>query len=245
MKKTVKNNNNYNKMITLFMVVAIGCGFQARSEPTVKDTKEFINKLELNVPKIINEYFVPGVAVAVIKNGEIVYKRGYGYSDVAKNKRVSTSTGFNVGSISKTVVAWGILRLVQQGKLSLDAPVEKYLKRWHLPDTKFDATGVTIRRLLSHTAGFPSRYYPGWGQDDELPSLEQSLSGTKVSSGAVRLVTQPGQKYKYSGGGYTHLQLLIEEVTGQHFEDYMHEQILTPLGSYSFLLVCFDFFVEY
>ena len=230
MKKLVKNNNNNKKLITLFIVVSIVCGFQARSEPTVKNSKEFINKLEVNVPKIMDEYFVPGVAVAVIQNGEIVHKRGYGYSDLSKNKRVTTSTGFNIGSISKTVAAWGVMRLVEEGKLSLDAPVEKYLKRWHLPSTKFDAKGVTIRRLLSHTAGLPSRYYPGWGPDDELPSLEESLSGTKVRSGAVRLVMEPGKHYQYSGGGYTLLQLLIEEVTGQRFEDYMRDQILTPLG---------------
>ncbi len=230
MRKVVQNNDNYKKMITLFIVVSIGCGFQAKSDPIGKKSNEFINRLELNVPKIMSEYFVPGAAVAVIQKGEIVYKRGFGYSDLSKKKQVNTSTAFNIGSISKTVTAWGVMRLVQEGKLSLDEPVEKYLKRWHLPDTEFDAAGVTIRRLLSHNAGLPSRYYPGWGLDDELPTLEELLSGIKTRSGAVSLVAEPGTKHKYSNSGYALLQLLIEEVTGQRFEDYMRDQIFTPLG---------------
>ncbi len=217
-------------MISLFMVISIGYGFQARSESSEHAAEEFIKQLELAVPTIMNEYFVPGVAIAIIENGEVVHKVGYGYADRSKNKAITTNTGFNVGSISKTVTAWAVMRLVEQGKLSLDVPINKYLTRWNLPETKFDAKGVTVLRLLSHTAGLPGRYYPGWAQTDELPTLEQSLSGTKVRSGSVQLVSEPGKTYQYSGGGYTLLQLLIEEVTEQRFEDYMHEQILMPLG---------------
>jgi len=229
-KKLIKNNVNFKKMIVLLVTFTITWCLQAKSAPMTKDSSEFVHKLKVFLPKMMDEYFVPGVAVALIQNGKVSYQKGYGYSDLSKNKRVSTSTGFNVGSISKSIAAWGVMRLVEQGRLSLDTPIEKYLKRWHLPDSKFDISGVTIRRLLSHTAGLPARYYPGWGQNDILPSLEESLSGKKSRSGAVRLVMEPGTKFKYSGSGYTLCQLLIEEVTGQHFEDYMHDQILLPLG---------------
>ena len=122
------------------------------------------------------------------------------------------------------------MRLVDQGKLDLDVPVEKYLKRWHLPESEFDKDGVTLRRLLSHTAGLSLHGYPGFGPDDKLPSVEESLSGKTNGSGDVHLIMEPGTKWKYSGGGYTISQLLIEEATGQIFAEYMREQILRPLG---------------
>jgi len=229
-KKPIKNNVNVKKLIVLLVIILMTWGVQAKPASMAIDSSEFEQKLEVLLPKIMDEYFVPGVAVALIQNGEVSYQSGFGHSDLSRNKRVNTSTGFNVGSISKSIAAWGVMRLVEQGKLSLDAPVEKYLKRWHLPTSKFDISGVTIRRLLSHTAGLPARYYPGWGENDTLPTLEELLSSQKSRSGAVRLIMEPGTKYKYSGSGYTLCQLLIEEITGQHFEDYMRDQILLPLG---------------
>ena len=137
---------------------------------------------------------------------------------------------FNIESISKTVTSWVVMKLVQDGKINLDAPAEKYLTRWHLPESKFNSNEVTIRRLLSHTAGLSLHGYPGWTPNDSLPTIEESLKGKTNGSGRVEIITKPGAKYQYSGGGYTVLQLIIEEVTGQKFENYMQEQILNPLG---------------
>jgi CubicO group peptidase (beta-lactamase class C family) len=89
---------------------------------------------------------------------------------------------------------------------------------------------VTVRRLLSHTAGLSLQGYPGWGPDAKLPTLEASLSGATNGSGDVRLIAEPGTEWRYSGGGYTLLQLLIEEVTGRGFADYMREEVLRPVG---------------
>ena len=122
------------------------------------------------------------------------------------------------------------MNLVQEGKIDLDAPAEKYLTRWHLPDSKFNSEEVTIRRLLSHTAGLSLSGYPNWTFRDTLPTLEESLNGKTNGVGRVEIIIKPGSKYEYSGGGYTVLQLIIEEVTGQKFQDYMQEEILNPLG---------------
>ena len=113
--------------------------------------------------------------------------RGYGFADVAQSIPVTPTTGFNVGSISKTIAAWGVMTLVERGELGLDTPVDTYLTRWHLPESTFDERGVTIRRLLSHTAGLSLHGYPGWGPDDPLPTLEESLSGKTNGPGAVFL----------------------------------------------------------
>lgn len=108
--------------------------------------------------------------------------------------------------------------------------MERYLTRWSVPPSDFDADRVTVRRLLSHTAGLSLSGYPGWGPDDRLPTLEASLSGATNGSGDVRLVYEPGTEWRYSGGGYTVLQLLVEEVTDRDFESYIRDEVLRPIG---------------
>ncbi len=129
------------------------------------------------------------------------------------------------------------MRLVEKGLLNLDAPVETYLTRWHFPKSQFDSNLVTIRRLLSHTAGLSIEGYSGLEPDKPLPTLEQSLSGQtcdngvlRIFAGPLRIQAQPGTRYEYSGGGYTLLQLVIEEVSHQSFAEYMRQNVFSPLG---------------
>ncbi|MFI1773268.1 serine hydrolase [Thalassobellus citreus] len=194
------------------------------------DIKQFIDSVDEKTPQLLRGFNVPGAVIGIIENGEIILQKGYGYSNVDKEIKVTTKTGFNIGSISKTVTAWGIMKLVQEGKIELDAPAEKYLTRWHLPKSGFDSNEVTIRRLLSHTAGLSLHGYPGWSPNDILPTIEESLNGKNNGPGRVKIIMEPGTKWKYSGGGFTILQLIIEEVTGEKFEDYMQTEILNPLG---------------
>lgn len=189
-----------------------------------------IDSLDQAVPRVLDSLRVPGAAVAVIQDGRVVLLRGYGYADLERRIPVTPRTGFSVGSISKAVAAWGVMRLVDQGRLELDAPVERYLTRWHLPPSRFDASGVTVRRLLSHTAGLSVSGYGGWDDPDSVPSLEASLSGDTHGAGAVQVISEPGTAWAYSGGGYTLLQLLIEETSGLTFAEYMRREVLRPLG---------------
>jgi len=179
---------------------------------------------------LTDRYHVPGVAVTVFRGGRVAWFLGCGYADKESETEVTEDTVFNIGSISKTVAAWGVMRLVEQGKLELDAPVEKTLTRWHLPASEFDANEVTLRRLLSHTAGLSLHGYPGFQPEEELPTIEESLSGATNGSGAVFIAHEPGSKWQYSGGGYTIAQLLVEEVTGMTFAEYMRANVLLPLG---------------
>lgn len=119
----------------------------------------FGRTLDAIAPRILRQYSVPGVAVALIKNGEVVWMKGYGVADTTSTKPITPETLFNVGSISKTATGWGLMRLVDGGKINLDAPVDSYLKRWRLPPSSFDNDQVTIRRLLSHTAGISIHDY--------------------------------------------------------------------------------------
>jgi CubicO group peptidase (beta-lactamase class C family) len=187
-------------------------------------------ELDQFVPSSLEKHNVPGAAVSLVLNGEVVWSAGYGMADRALHIPVTADTVFQVASISKAVTSWGVMRLVETGVLDLDAPVEQYLSRWHLPPSGHDVSGVTIRRLLSHTAGLSVDGYPGYSPDQPLPSLEESLSGHNRGAGEVRIVMEPGAQWRYSGGGYTLLQLIVEEVTGEAFCAYMQREVLEPLG---------------
>lgn len=182
------------------------------------------------IPVLLKAYDVPGTAIGILKDGEVWRELSFGMANVEAGRPVDAGTAFNIGSISKTVAAWGVMRLVERGELDLDAPVETYLTRWHLPESEFSNDGVTIRRLLSHTAGLSLHGYPGFEPGDELPTVEESLSGATNGPGAVFVAHEPGSKWQYSGGGYTLAQLIVEEVTGRTFPEYMDAEVLGPLG---------------
>jgi CubicO group peptidase (beta-lactamase class C family) len=191
--------------------------------------KELQKSLDKSIPVALKEHNVPGMAIAIIKNDQVIIKKGYGFSDVSLGAKVDTKTGFNIGSISKMFTAWGIMKMVEDGKIDLETPVSNYLTKWKLPTSKFDKDKVTIRNLLQHTAGLSVHGYNGYESREELTSISTSLSGTSRTEEAVTIIMEPESKWQYSGGGYSILQLIIEEVSGETFADYMQKNIFKPL----------------
>lgn len=178
----------------------------------------------------VNKQFVGNFAIAIMKNRTVEYEKFY-----SAGKPVDRNTVFQVSSLSKWVSAVGVMKLVEGGKLELDAPVSKYLTRWQLPPSEFNNEEVTVRRLLSHTAGLTDGLgYSGFETSAQVQSIEQSLTKAADAdegiSGEVRVGMKPSSEFKYSGGGYTLLQLLVEEVSGQSFISYMKENIFIPLN---------------
>ena len=175
---------------------------------------------------------VPGLSVAVIRNYEIEWAKGYGLADVATKRPVTADTLFLAGSISKPVAAAGALALVEQGKLKLDDDVNTYLKSWKVPENEFTKEQkVTLRRLLSHTAGLTVHGFPGYNASAEVPTVPQILDGAKpANTGAVRVDLTPGTTWRYSGGGYTVAQLMMTEVTGLTFPELMQRAVLAKAG---------------
>lgn len=178
----------------------------------------------------LDKQFVGNFAMAVMSRGTVEEEKFY-----SVGKSVDRNSVFQVSSLSKWVSAFGIMKLVEEGRLDLDAPVNKYLTRWQLPPGSFNNDEVTVRRLLSHTAGLTDGLgYSGFETGRPVQSIEQSLTkaadADKGISGEVRVGIQPGSEFKYSGGGYTILQLVVEEVTGQSFASYMKEAIFDPLN---------------
>jgi CubicO group peptidase (beta-lactamase class C family) len=172
----------------------------------------------------------PGLAVALVHHGQAVWAAGYGVTDRTTGQPVTAATRFQAASLSKPVTAWGVLRLVESGRIGLDEPIVGRLRHWRPPPSPFDADGVTVRRLLSHTAGLSVHGYVGQNPDRPLPSIAASLAGETGDSFPVELLEASGRRWLYSGAGYSLLQLLVEELTGRPFADYMEAEVLEPLG---------------
>src|SRR5215471_9968763 len=176
-------------------------------------------------------YNVPAVSIAVFKDGRVDWARGYGLADKTSNKAVTPHTLFQAASISKSVTAFAALRLVQQAKLSLDEDVNLKLVSWKVPDSEFTKNEkVTLRRLLSHTAGMTVPSLGGYKAGEYMPTTVQVLNGEKSSNEPVRVDRVPGKEFRYSGGGYVVVQQLMMDLTGKSFPVLMHDLVFEPLG---------------
>jgi CubicO group peptidase (beta-lactamase class C family) len=174
---------------------------------------------------------VPGVSIAVIHYGKIEWARGFGVTRLG-GPAVTPDTLFQAASISKPVTAMAVLHLVESGKLNLDADVNQYLKTWKVPANTFtEKTKVTLRELLSHTAGMTVHGFPGYASGSPLPTLVQVLNGEKpANTPAIIVDATPGTNWRYSGGGFVVTQLLLQDVTGQPFPKLLHDTVLAPVG---------------
>jgi CubicO group peptidase (beta-lactamase class C family) len=175
---------------------------------------------------------VPGVAVAVIRDGQVVAAAGYGLREAGTADKVDADTLFSVGSISKVATATTTLRLAAAGRVDLDRDVDDDLKRWKLPasDTVPDPA-VSLRMLMSHTSGLGVHGFADYQPADPLPTLVQVLDGQKPAKNeAVRFKNAPGRVTDYSGGGVTVEQATIEDATGQSLAALARTQVFAPLG---------------
>jgi len=177
------------------------------------------------------ELRVPAVSIAVIHKGRIEWARGFG---VARwdGPPVTDRTLFQAASISKPVFALGVLRLADTGRVNLEANVNDYLTSWKVQDIPLTRqTPVTLRALLSHSAGINGQGFRGYLAKEEVPTLSQILDGTPPANNSpVRVETLPGTRYRYSGGGYVLAQAAVEDVSGQSASRFLQESVLNPLG---------------
>ena len=180
----------------------------------------------------MSRYGVPGVSIAVVDNGRIVWARGFGVQTAGTADSVTPETLFQAASISKVVAATATLRLADQGMLDLDADVNRYLSSWKVPENRFtEREKVTLRHILSHSAGLTVHGFTGYRGSDTVPTLLQVLDGRAPARNApVRVDTFPGTITRYSGGGTTIQQLLLTEVVGKPFPQLMEELVLSPIG---------------
>ncbi len=187
--------------------------------------EEFIAHLEHRIPALMESYNIPGVAIALVEDGETAWVKAYGYADLEEGRILTGDTYCRVQSISKSVAAWGVMKLVEQGEIDLDSPYLQYVTDWAFPDSEYPVEEITVRQLLSLNAGMPlgdvvQRFSP----TDEVPSIRTVLSEEAVA------FKEPGISFYYSNVSINLLELLIEEVSGREFAIFMQEEILNPLG---------------
>ncbi len=193
-------------LATAFSNLAVA---QAPSVPLQTKTKQaqLIAQLEKNLPPLMKEADVPGLSIAVVREGKLVWQRGFGVMNAKTNEPVTNATVFEAASLSKPVFAYAVMKLVDAGKFDLDKPLNQYLPGHY--DVADDArlSEITARRVLSHTTGFPN-----W------------------RNGELKIYLQPGTRFSYSGEGFVYLAKVIEHVTGEQFNDFMQRMVFTPLG---------------
>lgn len=220
-------------MILIIWVAAIFIGMDKGWWHTPFTQDKMPNEFIASVQEELQNEFVGTMAIALFKGGKLAEESFY-----SNDKPADRNTVFQVASLSKFVSAIGVMKLVEDGKLNLDAPVSRYLTRWRLPHSDFDNTKVTVRRLLSHTAGLTDGLgYAGFKNPKDIQSLEASLTkaidADPGSDGRILIGVEPGSEWRYSGGGFTVLQLMVEEVSGQSFDSYMQSEIFEPLQMHS------------
>ncbi|MGB3541471.1 serine hydrolase domain-containing protein [Rubrivirga sp.] len=179
---------------------------------------------------LMAETGVPGVSIAFFDDGEVVWTRAVGMADVESGTMVTPETLFQAASISKPVAATAALDLVEDGLFDLDVPINDYLTSWQLSGSDVaEPSAVTLRGLLTHTAGLTVHGFPGYGPGETVPTTAGVLEGAG-NTDAVALGQEPRTAFRYSGGGYTVAQLALENVTGRPFHEVMTERVLVPLG---------------
>lgn len=176
-------------------------------------------------------YGVPAVGIAVINGGAIESQHTLGSRSQAEGAIADTETLFQAASISKPVAAMIALKLVEEGVLSLDVDANTYLKRWQLPDSVLrEGKAVTLRHLLSHQAGLSLSGFAGYAEDSEMPTLAGILRGENTNHPAIEFVQAPDAGFRYSGGGTTVAQMVMEDVTGLSLQALASKYVFEPLG---------------
>ncbi|WP_128543386.1 serine hydrolase [Larkinella soli] len=176
---------------------------------------------------------VPGLSIAVVHHFRIDWAKSYGLADTTTRRPVTTETPFSVGSVSKLVAAVAAMTLVDQGRMALDTPINRYLRTWQLPENESTRkTPVTLAMLLSHRGGTSQSSYFGFPPGPSaLPTVREILSGDpKAGTRAVIVNSEPGREFRYSGGGYLVAQQAMMDVTGQEFADFTEKAVFRKLG---------------
>jgi CubicO group peptidase (beta-lactamase class C family) len=177
------------------------------------------------IERAMSENDLPSVSVAVAKDGRIVWARGFGFADLERRIPATPRTMYSLASISKPITATALLRLVEQGRIDLDRPANDYLGAGQIHSRAWDASGATVRRVLSHSAGLPLHYEFFYDGEDHPPrTTDEGIARYGI------LIAPPGEVYQYSNLGYGIIERIAERVHGRAYADIMRTDVFEPLG---------------
>lgn len=205
----------------VFCALVVAWPARTHAQPETLDTA----KIDSHVEAVMASARIPGVAVGIVHEDRVVYLKGYG--DAGNGGPVTPQTQFSLASVSKPFTALAVMQLVEAGKVDLDQPVQKYLPEFQLADADA-ASRITVRHLLTHASGLHT--VSGLQHFLSRENSPDALAGYVREFAAVRPTAPAGAKYQYSNANYTLLASLVEIVSGEPFEQYMRDHVLTPLG---------------
>ena len=204
-------------------------------ENNLTEVKELLFKdsviKKYNILERMHFYKIPSVSLAIIENGKIKWVKTYGYADIERKRPASKTTLYQVASISKSVNSLGLMKLIQNGKLSLTNDIRNYLKTWVFPDNEFSKNKIiNLKNLLSHTAGLSVHGFIGYSMKDSIPTINQILDGKRPSNNeAVKPIFPIGDHFEYSGGGYTVIRKILDDHISTNYDSLMTALVLKPL----------------
>lgn len=186
----------------------------------------------MSIPEMMKQDHIPGMSITFIDNGQIAWTKHYGYANLEDSIPISSETVFTGASLSKPITAIAALHLVEKGALDLDEDVNLKLKEWKVPETEWTETEkVTLRRLISHTAGIKNDLWSSYLPEEKVPTLNQMLAGEKPSvDPQTSVIREPGSKIKYSNPGYSIIQKLLMDVTNEEFAPLIDRLVFEPAG---------------
>ena len=186
----------------------------------------------LKIEEQLGKYKLPGFSVVVFENYKIVYSKQFGQKSANSSEKINENTAFSTASISKPITALLCFILEEKGLINLNAPIDKSLKRWHLPKSKFtENNSPTWKQFLNHTAGTTQSGFEDHYEGEKIPKLEESLLG-KIPryDKEIEFTFEPGTDWQYSGGGYTIIQMALEDTFNKPIAELAKEYIFSPLG---------------
>jgi CubicO group peptidase (beta-lactamase class C family) len=180
--------------------------------------------LQSEIRRLLDSAGVASLAVAVARDGVVLWEEGFGYADLERRVPATATTLYSLASISKPFTATAVMQLVEQGRVQLDRPVDDYLGGQRLAGLAGDRAGATVRRVLSHTAGLPLHYRFFYAGDSAAPDVPRTIERYG------RIVFPPGDVYSYSNLGFGILGEVVAHVAGTSYETYMRDKVFRPLG---------------
>ncbi|MGV7224126.1 MAG: serine hydrolase domain-containing protein [Nitrospinales bacterium] len=218
--KIVGGNAFFINVVIMALLLLIGKGHLLAS-----DSPEQFHAVQNQIEQLITKGEVPSLAIAVARDGKIIWERGFGLADKEKKIPATEHTKYALASISKPLTATGLMILVERGFVNLDKPINEYLDAVKLYARVGDTKNATVRRVASHTSGLP--FHSQHFYDNELTQL-RPMDETIRRCG--NLVTAPGERYQYSNLGYGLLGYVISRASGKSYADFMCQEIFIPLG---------------
>jgi CubicO group peptidase (beta-lactamase class C family) len=229
MNKPILHRIRFVFLLVILSLLIVPCHSQTMgSVEEEQESPQTIDDLNAAIDSLLIRYKIPGAGITIVTGNSIVCVGGLGYADLESKIPVDENTHFRTGSITKTFVSLGILKLVEEGKLDLQTPVKQILPDIDINNDWASSHPVRVVHLLEHTAGFNDPHFNDYYLDGDPDT--PLLDGLKVSKHYLRVKWKPGEYRAYSSAGYMVAGIILEAVTGERFEDYLKREILEPLG---------------